>query len=280
MHSYLIPPTCKERFLTDTRKGVDALRQHHLRYGGLSTLYGPYSIRRFPSKEPVLLITTAGGGNLDIDGKNHLLTKNSLCVLPAGSTYHYWARKSWGLCWLHLSPTPRWLGMANQFVLRDFPEWKPLETLMRLFLTELTRCTGDSVLLLSSYARSIALLVERELTGSESPCMIENRSRIEALRRSLSQEPEQSWSVPLLAAESGFSARHLQNLVSTLYGCGVMEMVAGIRMEKAASFLLSTNWKVEEIATRVGYQNSFAFSRAFKRHMKLSPGYFRKAAAV
>jgi AraC-like DNA-binding protein len=46
----------------------------------------------------------------------------------------------------------------------------------------------------------------------------------------------------------------------------------------AAQLLKETNLRVAEIASRVGYQSEFSFSRAFKSARGISPISYRRAA--
>ena len=47
-------------------------------------------------------------------------------------------------------------------------------------------------------------------------------------------------------------------------------------MKKAEELLRSTNYKVVEIATSVGYDDQLAFSKAFRLFFGISPTEYRK----
>ena len=55
-----------------------------------------------------------------------------------------------------------------------------------------------------------------------------------------------------------------------------MRLVLRLRMQRAESMLQSTDEPVAAIAARVGYENPFAFSVAFKRWSRQSPRAFRQ----
>jgi AraC-like DNA-binding protein len=46
-------------------------------------------------------------------------------------------------------------------------------------------------------------------------------------------------------------------------------------MDEAALMLESSNDAIARIATRVGYETTTAFSKAFKQHHSFSPGRYR-----
>ena len=50
------------------------------------------------------------------------------------------------------------------------------------------------------------------------------------------------------------------------------------RMNLAAKLLRTTSRSAEEIAAQVGYASATAFNGAFRRHLSVSPGRYRRAA--
>ncbi len=48
------------------------------------------------------------------------------------------------------------------------------------------------------------------------------------------------------------------------------------RLEEATKYLLLTSDQISKIATRVGYQNVYYFSMAFKKNYGMSPSQYRK----
>jgi transcriptional regulator GlxA family with amidase domain len=84
------------------------------------------------------------------------------------------------------------------------------------------------------------------------------------------------WTLGELAALAAMSPEHLRRLSRQQTGRGPMHQVAFLRMRRAATLLESTRHKVHAIAAAVGYDNPFAFSTAFKRHIGLSPDAYRK----
>lgn len=84
------------------------------------------------------------------------------------------------------------------------------------------------------------------------------------------------WTLGQLCETEAMSAEHLRRLCRQQTGRGPMHHVAFLRMRRAATLLESTRQKVNAIARTVGYENAFAFSTAFKRHMNVSPDAYRK----
>jgi AraC family transcriptional regulator len=58
------------------------------------------------------------------------------------------------------------------------------------------------------------------------------------------------------------------------------ELVRSHRIRKAASLLLETEWTLDEIAKRCGYDNGFYLSRVFSEYMNMSPSAYRQQHRV
>jgi len=88
-------------------------------------------------------------------------------------------------------------------------------------------------------------------------------------------QPTYNWSVKKLAegvclSPSRFAARFTKSM-----GVTPMVYVAKWRMYLACKLLNDTKLGIEQVSTRVGYENTAAFSRAFKRYIGSSPGAWR-----
>jgi AraC-like DNA-binding protein len=92
-----------------------------------------------------------------------------------------------------------------------------------------------------------------------------------AVRRDLAH----SWTLSELGTRAGLSDEHLRRLCITEYGHSPMAHVTQLRMHHAASLLHSGRYTVAEVAHRVGYENPFAFSTAFRRTRGTSPSTLR-----
>lgn len=76
-----------------------------------------------------------------------------------------------------------------------------------------------------------------------------------------------------------FSPSYLGKLFKDISGYSFTDYIIKVRMEAAASLLLGTNLKMNEVMKRVGYFSVQGFSRVFKSHFNCSPGEYRKKAA-
>ncbi len=79
-----------------------------------------------------------------------------------------------------------------------------------------------------------------------------------------------------LARTAGTNEFVLKKGFREIFGKPIYQYLMQKRMEKAMDLLLTTRLQVAEIALTVGYEDSSAFTRAFKKVFNLSPNLVRK----
>jgi transcriptional regulator GlxA family with amidase domain len=77
--------------------------------------------------------------------------------------------------------------------------------------------------------------------------------------------------VASLAAGVAMSPRHLQRKLEALAGSSPQELIGSIRLARARELLERGAGNVTEVAFAVGFSDSSAFSRAFRRRFGLPP---------
>jgi AraC-like DNA-binding protein len=90
-------------------------------------------------------------------------------------------------------------------------------------------------------------------------------------------EPGKDWSVDQLAQTAGISRAAFAQKFKRLSGDTPAHYLTRVRVQRAMDLLRSGDDSVERIAEAVGYNDSFVFSKAFKRIQGVSPKEFRKA---
>ena len=105
---------------------------------------------------------------------------------------------------------------------------------------------------------------------------VKTDQRLLQLWKTIGENLGYSWDVKQLAELANITPEHLRRLCKIYFGRSPMRHLTHLRMQYAAMLLLSASYPVDTIAHKVGYDNSFAFSTAFKRFMKIAPSQYRK----
>jgi AraC-like DNA-binding protein len=92
----------------------------------------------------------------------------------------------------------------------------------------------------------------------------------------LHNQPEEPWSLPLLARECGMSRSAFADEFKRATGKPPMTYLLEYRMKRACDLLSQSSLGIKEVSALVGYGSQPAFSNAFRRCTGLAPGVYRK----
>ncbi|MDQ2687318.1 MAG: helix-turn-helix transcriptional regulator [Armatimonadota bacterium] len=129
-----------------------------------------------------------------------------------------------------------------------------------------------------AYAEIIRVLLERELQAANATGGQIGR-QLAVLWEQVNADLDAAWDVARLASALCVSPAHLHRLTQQHHAVSPMAMVTRLRMRHAEAMLSSTNYTLDQVATAVGYETPFSFSRAFKAYCGLSPRLFRAERA-
>jgi AraC-like DNA-binding protein len=91
------------------------------------------------------------------------------------------------------------------------------------------------------------------------------------------REPERPWTLEALAKRAASSRSVLDDRFRQLLGQAPMSYLTAWRLQLASRRLRTSNDTLADIADAVGYGSEASFSRAFKRHVGVSPSEWRAA---
>lgn len=84
-------------------------------------------------------------------------------------------------------------------------------------------------------------------------------------------------SVKQLADKVGLSTNYLSSLFHSQTGTTIREYIANLRIEKAKSYLADPACSIKDVAYRLGFQNPYHFSNAFRRATGVRPSAYQLA---
>jgi AraC-like DNA-binding protein len=90
------------------------------------------------------------------------------------------------------------------------------------------------------------------------------------------RDPGTKWSIGTLARQARASRSDFAQRFAHLVGVTPARYLTRLRMHIAGRWLRAEQLSVAEAASRAGYESEASFSRAFKRHVGISPGRARR----
>lgn len=157
-----------------------------------------------------------------------------------------------------------------------------LRTLIQLLCREAARATDYAEVVVPRLVDALLVYVvrtwleEQALAGGWFTAL-----RDPSIAKALSlihMQPEAAWSVKGLAKAIGQSRAVFARRFASLVGETPVAYLTRWRMCVASKLLAETGFSLEELAHRVGYESSSAFSKAFQRSNGCSPSRFRSEA--
>jgi transcriptional regulator GlxA family with amidase domain len=100
-------------------------------------------------------------------------------------------------------------------------------------------------------------------------------ARIEQCIAYMAQHLDKPLQVATLAAQANISPSHFFALFKRQIGSAPMDYFTRLRMQRACRLLENTSLSVKEVASELGYDDPFYFSRVFKSVNRVAPSDYR-----
>lgn len=278
---YILAPACKETYLPMSEHALQGLKGEGVLNGGVSVLRDFYKITRPDPQHNRLIFTLAGRGRLHLPGEEVALTPGDLFVGRKGIPHRYALDGDfWEIAWLRMVPEAGGLDA----VIRESPPVRKsslgprLKELVLAAAGEADMHDGRSNAALKAIGELLSISLQREFSVA-APAPDGASARFKDLERLIEERSAEGWSLDSLIKESKmfYTPVHFNRLCKRHWGMPAMKKVASIRMLKAKSLLLNTDYPVKTLSRMAGYGNPYAFSSAFKKAWGESPRSARRA---
>lgn len=266
-----------------------ALRQKPLLRGVMAAGAGYFPkaaghLRRRPTglNQAILIYCVKGGGWCELGDQLHTVREGDLLVVPPGEPHAYGAQAKhpWTIHWLHavganVAEYLRELGLSEQSPVLPIGEDLQLVLLFNEVVKTLERSLSFLNLLQASHALAhlLALLIRHrhEHTRDVSDAV----QKVAQCIVYMSEHLDQPLRVAALAALANLSSAHFTALFKEQTGCSPRDYLHLLRIHRACQLLHTTTLPVKDIATKLGYQDQFHFSRQFKAFQGIAPREYR-----
>lgn len=100
--------------------------------------------------------------------------------------------------------------------------------------------------------------------------------KIDRIKRFINKNYDKRVNLKNTASAICLSPKYLSRIFKEKTGMGFNQYRLAIKIEKAEKLLEETDFNINQIADRIGYNNTESFNRAFKRIMHCTPTEYRK----
>lgn len=262
-------PLCQTLYVTDAGHFPEALNHKVHRVSG--------------SKNYILIFCLSGSGYITIDGKTEIVEENHAIIIPAKKEHEYGSKinNSWSLYWVHFNGSEAkelcdLLTNSGESATLFMPQSTHLIKAFETTIRWVQKAQTDNALisLTCTFTNLIGLVFELKRSKTKKIRQAEER-----IRASL-QTMEQTLRIPLtleqLAEDAQMSVPHYCSLFKKQTGSTPIQVYAKFRIRAACHLLASTQLTVKQVASEVGYEDAYYFSRAFKKVMGISPNFYRR----
>lgn len=128
-------------------------------------------------------------------------------------------------------------------------------------------------------AVTLLSLLKTEFRQSNNAWASKRMNSFVAILDRIRLRPDLGWDRSTIARELHISERTLTREFKRIFNMAPSKMVTNIRMDLASRLLINTDRSLSEIASSVGYESPFSFSRLFKKNVGVSPEQYRTMPA-
>ena len=270
-----------------------ALRDHPLLHGLLAVGagYAPGTaghLRRPPPdiNGALLVYCVKGGGWCELAGHLHTVRAGDLLVLPPDVPHACGAHVSnpWTIHWAlatggNIREYLNELGTSTKAPLVWMGDDLQLARLFNEVVRTLEQGTAFLNLLHASHALAHLLAVMIRHRHEQTRDTSDSVQKVAEGIIYMSEHLDQPIRVSALAALANLSPAHFSMLFKEQTGCSTRDYLHLLRIHRACQLLRSSTLNVKEIATRLGYQDQFHFSRQFKAFQGVSPSEYREGSS-
>lgn len=237
-----------------------------------------YSYEHLVKNRIIIHIIKKGKGILRINNKQYDIHKDQIFLIPENYRCFYQADKDdpWEYIWFIIGGPKIPLMLKEAGLTPEHPVYTPISdsrVITELALDTLKNYKRQYYCIGNLY-RICDYMIENssrkeEITVSNSLRYVKNAISYIQLKYSEPVKIEQ------VASALGLNRSYLTRLFKDATGYSLQEYLLTYRMKMAIKLLADKSLSVAEIAKNVGYNDTFTFSKAFKRHYGKAPSDYR-----
>lgn len=239
---------------------------------GYGPKYRPYHLIHF---------VVRGKGTLHINEHIFHVSAGDCFLIPAGKVSYYEASKTdpWCYAWANF------LGINSQmylyqlmstskdkYILHNLDIVKYKELIFKIMSMK-GNSTSKYLLSNSIFLQILAMLFD-EVKFSDNN--LKKLSIIDEIKFYLDVNYTEKVKLKDLARKFGIHPNYLTRMFHTKYGISPKQYLTSLRLYRACKLLTTTDLSIAIIASSLGFDDQFIFSKIFKKEYDMSPSVYRK----
>lgn len=239
---------------------------------GYGPKYRPYHLIHF---------VVRGKGTLHINEHIFHISAGDCFLIPAGKVSYYEASKTdpWCYAWANF------LGINSQmylyqlmstskdkYILHNLDTVKYKELIFKIMSMK-GNSTSKYLLSNSIFLQILAMLFD-EVKFSDNN--LKKLSIIDEIKFYLDVNYTEKVKLKDLARKFGIHPNYLTRMFHAKYGISPKQYLTSLRLYRACKLLTTTDLSIAIIASSLGFDDQFIFSKVFKKEYDMSPSVYRK----
>jgi AraC-like DNA-binding protein len=242
-----------------------------------------YRERSHGADQHILIYCHEGSGKVMLRKKQMAIEPGDFVVIPAKTRHAYMADElnPWTIYWIHFT------GTAAAHIISELEKstgqqkgfLRHTDKSLALFneiYAQLERGYGNDNLLYSNmclwhYLTTFLFNDNHDLSG-EPGYKDEINTAIDFLKKNITQ----TLTLEEIAGSVNLSPSHFSVLFKKKTGFTSIEYFNHLKVQQACQYLLFTNLRIKEIASELGIEDQYYFSRMFTKVMGMSPNTYRE----
>ena len=237
-----------------------------------------YSYEHFVKNRIILHFIVKGKGILRINNKQYDIHEHQIFLIPDNTRCFYQADKDdpWEYIWFHIGGPKIPLILKEAGLTPAHPVYTPLacskeiEALARDTLRNYDRqyyCVGNLY-------KICDYMIENS-SRKEEPDIESSLSYVRNVISYIQLKYSEPIKIEKIAYALGLNRSYLTRLFKDATGYSLQEYLLTYRMKMAVKLLAGGSASVAQVASNVGYTDTFTFSKAFKRYYGKSPSEYK-----
>lgn len=226
-----------------------------------------------------------GKGVFESGEKQYKLQRGALFYIPPRSAPSYYPdeKDPWTYLWVGFKGEKsdallNECGISNISPVMSFSDSSAVERCFYGIFNSYQGKRAFNLETLSYMYRMFHLMITLKPAKSEKTDVSQKSSHVEEAKQFIANNYQFSITVSDIARSLSLTPNYLANIFTEKTGESPKQYLTKYRMMRAQHLLQSSNYKVKEIAARVGFENQMHFSAEFRKFCGMSPIEYAKNA--